>query len=972
MNLKTFTILGLILLMGALQAYNQNHKKSMTDYESFKSQLMDAQEVENEFPSPILNKLSSTASDFGSPPPLNWTGTFGGSGTDYGHAVVTDESNNIYIAGSFSGKITMGFNVYNTTGRRDALIAKFDNSGTLIWSTVIESVGVEDMVSLYAICFDNSGNVYVTGYYKGAIKAGNDFLPYTDEYQLFYAKLSPYGGIFFSRYYAGIGDFSIGLSIEADANDNVYILGYTGGSSYIHPSIILKYDETGSLQWSKEYDESFIDLSVYNSNLYFTGLIQSGADGYLDDDVSLGMPVSSHDAFIAKADLNCNFEWAIMADHEDGYYGISSGEFIIVDEDENIYMAGYYYDDVTFGTEVMTGSLGFITKCNATGEVLWATDIIYAADGLCIDLTGNLVVLHYNMISKFNDDGVELTTVEMDKYPRDLTINSTGKLHTTGTESGLIYLNQLDNAANELWIIDVEGNSGNGYVIGMVTDNSGNVYTYGGSVYNVEYSGETVNNGIFLCKQNGSGEVQWLKQFAGVPGDYGSQGNYIAIDESNTYIYITGSFSEQLVIPGETTLIPAEGGSIFVLKYDLDGNFIWAIQENFNGQEPTVCPDHSGNLILAGTFTNTISIGNTELTSAGGEDGFIAKYDTNGDFLWAIRAGGETVEYMAIITTDANDKIYLSGEFISENVTVDDHEITILDGDGNIIYAKLGTDGNVYWVKTFGGSNMGDGHSWPTGIETGPDGNIYLKGWHGDSTFFDNIMLSSPYYTYSKFIAKIDPDGDAIWAKSINEHLYGFDYNQFDIDTEGNVYFGAQARDTLHFGEEFMYVPEGIYDLYVTKYTSDGELDWVKTMQGDESSYNWLTSVAVYGTSNVFVGGHIGSYLSIGGEEYITPSRYGFITMLGDDIVGVKEIYNRNDKGLKIFPNPSNGIINLEFKNEFTGEIEIINATGQVIEKYTISSKTIHQIDLGHLNKGIYVVHVVGDNTISSKKIILD
>ena len=194
------------------------------------------------------------------------------------------------------------------------------------------------------------------------------------------------------------------------------------------------------------------------------------------------------------------------------------------------------------------------------------------------------------------------------------------------------------------------------------------------------------------------------------------------------------------------------------------------------------------------------------------------------------------------------------------------------EGDGNIIFAKLYPDGTVEWVTSKAGSSTipnGDWRCWPTGIKTDAQGYTYIKGWHGDSTYFDNIMLRSPYNNFSYFIAKFDPNGNTIWANSITEHQNGLDYNQMDIDIEGSVYLGAQARDTIHFGDDFEYINVGEYDLFIAKYQTTGELDWVKIME-TTTGYNWLSSVSVFDTTNVFIGGHFYNYISYNSRKFFT------------------------------------------------------------------------------------------------------
>ncbi|MBA7557665.1 hypothetical protein ES705_50431 [subsurface metagenome] len=205
----------------------------------------------------------------------------------------------------------------------------------------------------------------------------------------------------------------------------------------------------------------------------------------------------------------------------------------------------------------------------------------------------------------------------------------------------------------------------------------------------------------------------------------------------------------------------------------------------------------------------------------------------------------------------------------------------------------------------------------------------------------------------------------------MTEHTYGFDYNQFDLDTEGNVYLGAQARDTIHFGEDYMYVNSGFTDLFIAKYTADGNLDWVKTMQGNETSNNWISSVAVYKTSNVFVGGFFGDYLSIDDNELSSPNRYGFITMFGDYIAGFKEVYNRENKGFYIYPNPSNGLVTFNSNLKLDNKIELLNVTGQIVHSVNITSKN-QQIDLTNLAKGVYFIKVRNDKYSETETLIIE
>ncbi|MCK5847133.1 MAG: T9SS type A sorting domain-containing protein, partial [Bacteroidales bacterium] len=407
-------------------------------------------------------------------------------------------------------------------------------------------------------------------------------------------------------------------------------------------------------------------------------------------------------------------------------------------------------------------------------------------------------------------------------------------------------------------------------------------------------------------------------------------------------------------------------GSTFIIKYDINGGFIWAKKEDFVGEGYSLTIDNSDNVILTGTFIDTISIGSAVLQSAGSEDCFIVKYNSSSAFQWAKRAGGEYVEYTSLVSTDANDNIYISGEYVSETVTIGSYSFPMLAGEGNVLLAKLNPNGGVIWAKSFGdiddATNWWDEVTWPTGIITDDNGNTYIKGNLSYEGKFDNIKLENSDSYFNKFIAKIDSSGTTLWAKGIYQPVqsHNFDYNQFDIDDEGNVYFGMQAKTILNFGTAYQYSPTSNSDLFIAKYSTIGDLEWVKTMEGIDYGYTWISSVAVYDTANVFVAGFFRNQLAIDGAIMNSNIYHGFISMLGPNIItGFKDIYNNNSSKIEIFPNPtSDNISFVTDKNITNAIINIYSINGALIKTQTINSNAVN---VSKLSKGIYIVKITSE-----------
>ena len=95
---------------------------------------------------------------------LNFSTYLGGKWSDIGYALVTDSSGNIYMTGNTDSPSLPMKNAYNTTYGGgiygDVFVAKFDSSGSLIFSTYF---GGHISDTGYGISTDNSGNIYVTG-----------------------------------------------------------------------------------------------------------------------------------------------------------------------------------------------------------------------------------------------------------------------------------------------------------------------------------------------------------------------------------------------------------------------------------------------------------------------------------------------------------------------------------------------------------------------------------------------------------------------------------------------------------------------------------------------------------------------------------------------------------------------------------------------------------------------------------------
>ncbi|MES2380352.1 MAG: T9SS type A sorting domain-containing protein [Bacteroidota bacterium] len=105
---------------------------------------------------------------------------------------------------------------------------------------------------------------------------------------------------------------------------------------------------------------------------------------------------------------------------------------------------------------------------------------------------------------------------------------------------------------------------------------------------------------------------------------------------------------------------------------------------------------------------------------------------------------------------------------------------------------------------------------------------------------------------------------------------------------------------------------------------------------------------------------------------YMDTTERMLSDFLFDDIktngVGVKSVTANT---LKLYPNPTNGKVNIEFSNNILRNIEIIDLSGKTM-KELVSSQTMNSVDVSDLKQGIYFVKAYTDNGTSTQKLIIE
>ena len=506
------------------------------------------------------------------------------------------------------------------------------------------------------------------------------------------------------------------------------------------------------------------------------------------------------------------------------------------------------------------------------------------------------------------------------------------------------------------------GASGNSVVTGWYYSRT---LTFGSiPLTNADTSGYTSD--IFVAKYDANGNVLWAKSFGGMNYD---EATSVAVDASEN-IYITGRFSSPTLTFGSTTLTNVGSSDIFVVKYDANGNVIWAKSAGgtSNDKAYSVAVDVSGNSYLTGFFwSTTLNFGTTTLTNSGRTDIFLAKYDMNGNVLWAKSAGETNYDEAYSVAADASGNSYIAGYFYSKTLTFGSTLLTNADTTGNscdIFLAKYDNNGAVVWAKSANGKMIDEGNS----VAVDASGDVYLTGGFGSDTitFGSNILIKVGGYDI--LLAKYDLNGNVIWVKSAGGTKWE-NANSVSVNATGDAYIaGCFFSPTLSFGSTTLInadTSSSTPDMFLAKYDANGNVLWAKSAGGiDDDEAN---SVAVDAAGNTYVAGFFWSPQIAFGSTTLTNSGSEdiFITKSDSIVTGSPEL--KNSLTISVFPNPFKGKITIINPEKAT--IEILTIEGQILK--TIKNDDLKTtIDLENLPFGIYIIKIFTSQGVMIKKII--
>jgi hypothetical protein len=351
---------------------------------------------------------------------------------------------------------------------------------------------------------------------------------------------------------------------------------------------------------------------------------------------------------------------------------------------------------------------------------------------------------------------------------------------------------------------------------------------------------------------------EWAAPIIGAP----ARGMAVVTDEAGN-AYVCGNVNGISDFdPGpDTALNESAGinGDLYIVKYGPSGNYIWHLAVGGSGTEipKALALDHNGDLLMVGRFDSYFDWdpgeGENFFGSAGSTDGFVAKYDSSGNHLWAQRIGGTSSDEAYGVAVDDNNNVYVTG-WMNGTIDFDNGPETLAltnpGGPWDAYCVRYDPAGQVQWVRGIQGTGSQRGMSV---VHQG--GHLYCSGVFTGQLVVDGIESMTSLGGQDDYLCKLDTSGNVVWTRRSG----GAGSEQAEaIRTDGtHLYISGTFEQTIDIdpGEAVLPLTSiGGRSLYYAKLDTAGNALWGHQVRGN-NHFDGVCDITVDGESNVFLTG---------------------------------------------------------------------------------------------------------------------
>ncbi|MBU51498.1 MAG: hypothetical protein CL920_22640 [Deltaproteobacteria bacterium] len=293
---------------------------------------------------------------------------------------IAADANNVYLAGTFQGTVSLGNNNLTSVGADDIFIAKLDKTGSIIWFRQYGGTGRDDVFKITP----TTKGLYVSGHFQNSITLDNKTFTSLGSRDLFHVKLNDSGQLLWSKHIGSTSDEY--YCTHLIHNNDVYLLGQMAGPITVDANTltlkgkndiyVAKYDTSGGLKWLKQGHET-------NGSVGWAYMATDGTTLYITleskKEFTFNNTKITHTGDEAGILLAVNTQGSVSWHKK---YVVGGGQFNRINvpnvtADKNaVYLSISYTGQLTFDGKTYNKTQyaeydGLIAKVSPTGTALW-------------------------------------------------------------------------------------------------------------------------------------------------------------------------------------------------------------------------------------------------------------------------------------------------------------------------------------------------------------------------------------------------------------------------------------------------------------------------------------------------------------------------------------------------------------------------------------------------------------------------
>ncbi len=393
----------------------------------------------------------------------------------------------------------------------------------------------------------------------------------------------------------------------------------------------------------------------------------------------------------------------------------------------------------------------------------------------------------------------------------------------------------------------------------------------------------------------------------------------------------------------------------YIAKYDSLGNFAWAINIGDSTtndiQIQSMALQTNDNIVICANPNGVLDVDpSNAVHNSIGGNANIICYDNNGNYVWNNHIAPVFTYGVPVKSIDCD----ANGN--SYLLSVGYYELTV---------SKFDNAGMYLWSKKIGDFSANGRVDPQTILVNKATSEFYIAGTFGGSVDFNPGVgvisyTSSSGFFQDGFIAKYDLDMNPLWVNAYPGEV-SFGTTSLDFNNTGIVAVGS-LKGSIDFGNGQIFNSPTITNSFYLNIDTSGIALSAFAIGGNGKFYGISTTI---NQSFVVIGNIVNTTdMDPGTPVYsLNISAANFFTAVYHSTLPTLMSEGENRSGISIFPNPSKNVFNLKVNSGFVGSIySCYDFTGKIIKEGKIENEN-SIIQLGDFSSGIYFLRIKGAET---------